>query len=92
MKLVAAVLKGNFSNCRYRALGKKEMDGEGTAPKRVDTRIRRISVALFAYFGPYVVQISALFLGFGHAEEVSLVKPWGGTFSQWRAFPCFLLS
>eukprot|EP00957_Ditylum_brightwellii_P154556 11763046-Ditylum_brightwellii.AAC.1 len=34
-----------------------------------------ISVGLFAYFGPYVVQISALFLGHSHAEEVSLIKP-----------------
>mmetsp|Transcript_13780 Transcript_13780/g.20363 ORF Transcript_13780/g.20363 Transcript_13780/m.20363 type:complete len:118 (+) Transcript_13780:1-354(+) len=42
---------------------------------RVDMCIRRISVGLFAYFGPYVVQISALFLGRNHAEEVSLIKP-----------------
>mmetsp|Transcript_13773 Transcript_13773/g.20355 ORF Transcript_13773/g.20355 Transcript_13773/m.20355 type:complete len:126 (+) Transcript_13773:1-378(+) len=38
-------------------------------------RIERISVGLFAYFGPYVVQISALFLGRWHEEEVSLIKP-----------------
>ena len=37
--------------------------------------IERISVGLFAYFGPYVAQISALFLGYYHAEEVSLIKP-----------------
>jgi len=42
---------------------------------RVDTRIEGISVGLFAYFGPYVVQISALFLGWNHAEEVYLIKP-----------------
>ena len=42
---------------------------------RVDTRIVGIAVGLFAYFGPYVVQISALFLGYNHAEEVSLIKP-----------------
>mmetsp|Transcript_13781 Transcript_13781/g.20365 ORF Transcript_13781/g.20365 Transcript_13781/m.20365 type:complete len:126 (+) Transcript_13781:1-378(+) len=42
---------------------------------RVDTRISKISVGLFAYFGPYVVQISALFLGRWHEEEVSLIKP-----------------
>jgi len=42
---------------------------------KMNTRIFRISVGLFAYFGPYVVQISALFLGRGHAEEVSLIKP-----------------
>ena len=34
-----------------------------------------ISVGLFAYFGPNVVQISALFLGCGREkEEVSLIK------------------
>mmetsp|Transcript_34359 Transcript_34359/g.45976 ORF Transcript_34359/g.45976 Transcript_34359/m.45976 type:complete len:126 (-) Transcript_34359:100-477(-) len=38
-------------------------------------RIGGISVGLFAYFGPYVVQISALFLGYDHEEEVSLIKP-----------------
>mmetsp|Transcript_34352 Transcript_34352/g.45971 ORF Transcript_34352/g.45971 Transcript_34352/m.45971 type:complete len:125 (-) Transcript_34352:41-415(-) len=38
-------------------------------------RIGGISVGLFAYFGPYVVQISALFLGECHAGEVSLIKP-----------------
>mmetsp|Transcript_13782 Transcript_13782/g.20366 ORF Transcript_13782/g.20366 Transcript_13782/m.20366 type:complete len:127 (+) Transcript_13782:1-381(+) len=43
---------------------------------RVDTRISKISVGLFAYFGPYVVQISALFLGYNRKEEeVSLIKP-----------------
>eukprot|EP00957_Ditylum_brightwellii_P055320 4193013-Ditylum_brightwellii.AAC.1 len=42
---------------------------------RVDMRIVVISVGLFAYFGLYVVQISALFLGGSHAEEVSLIKP-----------------
>eukprot|EP00957_Ditylum_brightwellii_P109857 8379322-Ditylum_brightwellii.AAC.1 len=41
----------------------------------MDECIVGISVGLFAYFGPYVVQISALFLGEGHAEEVSLIKP-----------------
>eukprot|EP00957_Ditylum_brightwellii_P119036 9079570-Ditylum_brightwellii.AAC.1 len=38
-------------------------------------KISGISVGLFAYFGPYMVQISALFLGHGHAEEISLIKP-----------------
>eukprot|EP00957_Ditylum_brightwellii_P070384 5347218-Ditylum_brightwellii.AAC.1 len=38
-------------------------------------RIIGISVGLFAYFGPCVVQISALFLGYSYAEEVSLIKP-----------------
>mmetsp|Transcript_26415 Transcript_26415/g.38633 ORF Transcript_26415/g.38633 Transcript_26415/m.38633 type:complete len:110 (+) Transcript_26415:150-479(+) len=42
---------------------------------KMNTRIFRISVGLFAYFGPYVVQISALFLGYDHEEEVSLIKP-----------------
>jgi len=42
---------------------------------RVDTRIRGISVGLFAYFGPYLVQISALFLEENHAEKISLIKP-----------------
>mmetsp|Transcript_7214 Transcript_7214/g.9251 ORF Transcript_7214/g.9251 Transcript_7214/m.9251 type:complete len:104 (+) Transcript_7214:2-313(+) len=39
------------------------------------TRIYGISVGLFAHFGPYVVQISALFLGDKHAEEICLIKP-----------------
>mmetsp|Transcript_12673 Transcript_12673/g.18731 ORF Transcript_12673/g.18731 Transcript_12673/m.18731 type:complete len:243 (+) Transcript_12673:2-730(+) len=116
-KLITAVLEGIFSNCKYQAVGKKAIDGEGTvviAPERlclnnkrlniwahqdkavvldgpfkldpsqrysVDsmglkmaTRIYGISVGLFAYFGPYVVQISALFLGY-HSEEVSLIRP-----------------
>jgi len=103
MKLIAAVLEGNFSNCRYRALGQMEIDGEGTAPispkrlclnnkrlniwagqnkavildgpfeldpsrrysvdlmnLKMDNGIYSISVGLFAYFGPYVVQISVL--------------------------------
>eukprot|EP00957_Ditylum_brightwellii_P207579 15353595-Ditylum_brightwellii.AAC.1 len=34
-----------------------------------------ISVGLFAHFGPYMVQISALFLGIKRAKEVSLIKP-----------------
>eukprot|EP00957_Ditylum_brightwellii_P168747 12844036-Ditylum_brightwellii.AAC.2 len=38
-------------------------------------RIWEISVGLFAYFGPYVVQISALFLGKYHEEEASLIRP-----------------
>mmetsp|Transcript_26414 Transcript_26414/g.38632 ORF Transcript_26414/g.38632 Transcript_26414/m.38632 type:complete len:115 (+) Transcript_26414:150-494(+) len=47
---------------------------------KMNTRIFRISVGLFAYFGPYMVQISALFLEGvflldGQAEEVSLIKP-----------------
>jgi len=119
MKLIAAVLEGNFSNCRYRALDQREIDGKGTAPisperlclnnKRLNIwadqrkamildgpfeldpsrrfsvnlmsfkmaqRIDSISVGLFAYFGPYVVQISALFLGYNRKEEeVSLIKP-----------------
>jgi len=117
-ELISSVLEGNFTNCKYRALGQKEIDGEGMAPiaperlclnnKRLNIwanqnkavildgsfeldpsrrysvdlmslkmaeRIFEISVGLFAYFGPYVVQISALFLGDGHAEEVSLIKP-----------------
>eukprot|EP00957_Ditylum_brightwellii_P098284 7488994-Ditylum_brightwellii.AAC.1 len=37
--------------------------------------ICRIAVGIFAYFGPYMVQISALFLGLGHALEVSLIRP-----------------
>jgi len=117
-KLITAVLEGNFSNCKYQALGQKKIDGEGIAPiaperlclnnKRLNIwadqnkavildgpfeldpslrysvdlmsfmmteRITSISVGLFAYFGPYMVQISALFLGYGHAEEVSLIKP-----------------
>jgi len=117
-KLIAAVLEGNFSNCKYRALDQKEIDGKGTTPTaperlclnnkrlniwanenkavildgpfeldpsrrysvdstglKIATRIKGISVGLFAYFGPYVVQISALFLGYHHAEEISLIKP-----------------
>jgi len=42
---------------------------------KMATRITSISVGLFAYFGPYMVQISALFLGMYHTEEVSLIKP-----------------
>eukprot|EP00957_Ditylum_brightwellii_P207247 15352122-Ditylum_brightwellii.AAC.1 len=36
-----------------------------------------ISAGLFAYFGPYMIQVSALFLGTFHKEgkEVSLIKP-----------------
>jgi len=116
-KLITAVLEGNFSNCRYRALDQREIDGEGRdliAPTRLCLNNKRlniwahqdkavildgpfeldpslrysvdlmsfrvdlieeISVGLFAYFGPYVVQISALFLGYHHAEEISLIKP-----------------
>eukprot|EP00957_Ditylum_brightwellii_P059426 4511822-Ditylum_brightwellii.AAC.1 len=32
MKLVMAVLEGNFSNCKYCALDQKEIDREGAAP------------------------------------------------------------
>mmetsp|Transcript_7216 Transcript_7216/g.9586 ORF Transcript_7216/g.9586 Transcript_7216/m.9586 type:complete len:443 (+) Transcript_7216:1-1329(+) len=117
MKLIAAVLEGNFFNCKYRALDQREIDGKGTAPisperlclnnkrlniwadqrkamildgpfelersrrytvdlmsLKIDEDINSISVGLFAYFGPYVVQISALFLGDDHEKEVSLIK------------------
>eukprot|EP00957_Ditylum_brightwellii_P061543 4670291-Ditylum_brightwellii.AAC.1 len=117
-KLISSVLEGNFSNCKYRALGKQEINGEVTAPfppermcinnKRLNIwanqgkalvldgsfkldssqrylvdsmsfkmgrHICGISVGLFAYFGPYMVQISALFLGMHHAEEISPIKP-----------------
>eukprot|EP00957_Ditylum_brightwellii_P105276 8025306-Ditylum_brightwellii.AAC.1 len=37
--------------------------------------VERISVGLFANFGPYMVQISALFLGWSREEEISLIKP-----------------
>eukprot|EP00957_Ditylum_brightwellii_P093525 7121725-Ditylum_brightwellii.AAC.1 len=118
LKLITSVLEGNFANCKYRALGKEEIYGEGTAPiapkrlclnnkrlniwadlnkavvldgpfeldpslrysvdstsLRMDESIFGISVGLFAYFGPYMVQISALFLGDEHAKYVSLIKP-----------------
>jgi len=32
VELISAVLGGNFSNCKYRALGKKEIGGIGTIP------------------------------------------------------------
>eukprot|EP00957_Ditylum_brightwellii_P071506 5436370-Ditylum_brightwellii.AAC.1 len=37
--------------------------------------IGSISIGLFAFFGPYMVQISALLLAFKHAKEVFLIKP-----------------
>eukprot|EP00957_Ditylum_brightwellii_P188445 14345698-Ditylum_brightwellii.AAC.1 len=40
----------------------------------VDEHIFGISVGLFVYFGPHMAQISALFLGYGHAEGISLIK------------------
>jgi len=38
-------------------------------------RIGSISIGLFAFFGPYMVQISALLLAIRHAKEVFLIKP-----------------
>jgi len=118
LELISSVLEGNFSNCKYRELGKKEIVGEGMAPiapKRLCLNNKRlniwanqdkavildgpfvldpskrysvdstsfkmegntgyISVGLFANFGPYIVQISALFVGDHPATEISLIKP-----------------
>jgi len=53
-------------------------------------RIYNISVGLFAYFGPYVFQISALFLRREHAEAFSLIKP-GVNFLISAIVSCLLL-
>uniref|UniRef100_A0A7S4UUQ7 Uncharacterized protein n=1 Tax=Ditylum brightwellii TaxID=49249 RepID=A0A7S4UUQ7_9STRA len=117
-KLITAVLEGNFSNCKHRALGEKKINGRGTTPmspdrfclnnKRLNIWAKQgkavildgpfvldpskrysvdstsfkmegntgyISVGLFANFGPYIVQISALFVGDHPATEISLIKP-----------------
>eukprot|EP00957_Ditylum_brightwellii_P189199 14401619-Ditylum_brightwellii.AAC.1 len=46
-RLISSVLEGNLSNCKYQALGKTEIAGEGTAtnaPDRLCLNNKRLNI------------------------------------------------